>query len=109
MNKIYLGSDTDLEWGKEQKLTRNSTGLVTKDATCTVELYDDQEVGGPTQLTPTITLSAVVGSDGLYRGTIADNHTGLLIGMSVRLEWTADDGAGLKLFKVTIAQVVRAK
>lgn len=109
MNKIYLGADTYVEVGKELLFQDTALGTGIAGATATVKLYDDQEVGGPTELTPTISLSDVAGTAGLYRGVIKDTHAGLLIGMRVRLEWDVDDGADRKMFKVTLAQVVRAK
>lgn len=109
MNKIYLGADTYTEVGTEKLFQDTAVGTGIAGATATVKLYDDQEVGGPTQLTPTITMADVGGTAGLYRGVIKDDHAGLLIGMRVRLEWDVDDGDNRKMFKVTIAQVVRAK
>lgn len=109
MNKIYLGADTYAEVGTEKLFQDTAVGTGIAGATATVKLFDDQEVGGPTQLAPTISLSDVAGTAGLYRGVIKDDHVGLLIGMRVRMEWDVDDGVDRKMFKVTIAQVVRAK
>ena len=102
---IFLGADTNLEIGVEKRL-QLVTGVATDTATCTVRLVDDHD---DTEIEASIDVPEVVGTKGLYRGIIPDNQSGLVIGQLVRLEWTADDGAGRKMFKHTFEQVVRAK
>ncbi len=107
--KIYFESDNFIELGDDLKLQNTADGTARADATVTAKLFDDDEVGGPTQLTPTITLDAVGGSDGLYRGTMNDDHSGITLGMNLRIEVTADRGSGQLLLKIQVFPVVNAE
>ena len=107
--KIFFESDNYIELGDELKLQNTADGTVRADATVTAKLFDDDEDGGPTQLTPTITLSAVAGSDGLYRGTMLDTHSDILLGMNLRIEVTADRGSNQLLLKIQVFPVVNAE
>jgi len=100
MHKIKMGSDNIWRW---DKFTNTSTGAKIEAGTVTGKLYDDGEVGGPTQLGATITLSHI--ADGRWEGTIADTHADLVDGMTVRCELTADGGAGLLRLKKELAIV----
>jgi hypothetical protein len=92
MDKIYLGSDNLMKW---ENFLNAQTGARITGATVTAKLYNDNEVGGPTQLGATVTLSEDA-STANYYGTIADDHADIAVGMTVRVELTADGGAGLK-------------
>ena len=107
--KIYFESDNYIELGDDLKLQNTADGTARSDATVTAKLFDDDEVGGPTQLTPTITLAAVGGSDGLYRGTMADDHANITLGMNLRIEVTADRGSNQLLLKIQVFPVVSAE
>jgi hypothetical protein len=100
MHKIKLGSDNLLKWSA---FTNKATGTKITSGTVTAKLYDDKEVGGPTQLGATVTLSH--GTLGNWSGTIADDHAGLVDGMMVRVEVTADGGSGLLRLKKELATV----
>ena len=108
--RIYFESDNYIELGDELKLQNTADGTPRADATVTAKLFDDDEApGGPTQLTPTITLSAVGGSDGLYRGTMLDTHSNITLGMNLRIEVTADRGSNQLLLKIQVFPVVSAE
>ncbi|MEE9471224.1 MAG: hypothetical protein V3W32_05840 [Gemmatimonadota bacterium] len=92
MDKIQLGSDNLVKW---EDFINKLTGARITGATVTAKVYDDNEVGGPTQLGATISLPES-GSTANYYGTLADTHADLEVGMSARVEYEADGGAGLK-------------
>lgn len=108
-DQFFFLSDNYIELGDELKLQNTADGTARADATVTAKLYDDDEDGGPTQLTPTISLAPVAGSDGLYRGTVLDTHTGITLGMNLRIEVTADRGSNQLLLKSKVFPVVNAE
>jgi len=89
--------------------TQVGVGTPVDGATCTAKLYDDDEVGGPTQLTPTITCAGVGGSSGQYIGTVTDDHAGIDEGMMLRVEYDLDDGSGRFTRKTRVYKVVPAE
>ena len=107
--KFFFQADNYIELGDDLKLQNTADGTPRADATVTAQLFDDDEDGGPTQLTPTITLGAVAGSDGLYRGTVLDTHSDITLGMNLRIEVTADRGSNQLLRKIQVFPVVNAE
>ncbi len=101
MDTIWLGSDNQI---RLDDFSNMITGDRIESGTVVAKLYDDSEVGGPTQLGSTITMGHA--SNGLWIGILNDDHVDLAVGMTVRIECTANGGSGLLLFK-SILGIVR--
>jgi len=102
VHKIKLGSDNRLRW---RHFTNKETGAKIASGTVTAKLYDDKEVGGPTQLGATITITNEDATNGHWAGVIKDDHADLVEGMIVRIVVTADGGTDLLRVKPELAIV----
>ncbi len=98
MLDIFKGSDTYIEFDETTDTAVPATRVTS--ATVTADLSNDQTGAA---LAPQIAMAHV--ATGLYRGTVADDHAGLEVGMRVRILYTIDDGAGRHLEQEEFAVV----
>jgi hypothetical protein len=98
---IRLDTDNYIQLTRyEDKLTNAAI----TNATVTADLYNDAT---DAQLGTQITLSHV--SDGLYRGSISYNISGMTAGLRVRVVIFADGGSGKRMTKTLKVTVLAGK
>ena len=88
---LYVGNDNVIEFAPGKFLTDATDDTTVAAATVTVRLLDTSEV----EILAAVTMSAVAGESGNYRGTIPDTFD-LSSYTDVIAEVTADNGAGAK-------------
>ena len=86
---LYRGNDNLIEFKVGNLLTDATTGDLIPAATVTVRLLDTDDV----EILAAVTMSAVAGESGNYRGTVPDTLD-LSTYTTVFVEVTADNGAG---------------
>ena len=100
---LYIGNDNVIEFAPGKFLTDATTDSTVAAATVTVRLLNTSEV----EILAAVTMSAVSGESGNYRGTIPDTFD-LSSYTEVIAEVTADNGSDAKaLWKLRTSVKVR--